>query len=560
MGQAEHQVADRHVATNILERFRNTPMTTVGLIAILSLTFYLRLLSYGQYIDVDVGNLGYLSWRLAEGEVLLDLEGPGKPPLYFMLYAIFLSLFGPSIYGLKLFGTLFVLLAVAAIYWLASQAYGKRVGLLAALLFGVFSSSPRVEGGTVNMETLLHLPTVLAIGAFLKAATMGRMHWYFLAGFCAALASLTKQVGGILFFVFLSYGLLEWWRSRAHWRWWQVIRPYLVVGTGALVPVALIVGFYWYHGFTIAQIYDTMLGSNFRYVHSGYESAYIQEVFFMQLSWILPENGLLWVGLSAAAAHFFWRSRHGESQAVDRLLLWWAVWSVAVLWVSGRFYSHYFLQIIAPFSVLAAYGIVAVWNWTARHPSSLRIRVRGAWALILVMMMAFFVKTDYDYFFTYTPEEQTAFQHGDELIIHRVVAQYILSRTEPGDTIYVWGIAPQIYFQSQRKAATSYRNNFLMSPNMTQDPVGALNSYSAIVMEDIRQSRPQYIVELFRQFVEGQQYFELATFPELQAFVRENYLPDGDADREFRRFGIGLYRIREKRDHVAAIHLAGASS
>ena len=46
--------------------------TPTVLIAILALTFYLRLLYFGQYIDADVGNAGYQAWRLAEGEVVID--------------------------------------------------------------------------------------------------------------------------------------------------------------------------------------------------------------------------------------------------------------------------------------------------------------------------------------------------------------------------------------------------------------------------------------------------------------------------------------------------------
>ena len=104
-------------------------MTSACLIAILAFTFYLRLLYFGQIIDGDVGNLGYLAWRMAEGEVLIDLEGPGKPPLYFMLYSVFIRLCGPSVLGLKMFGTIFVLMAVLSIYWLANQAYGKQAAI-----------------------------------------------------------------------------------------------------------------------------------------------------------------------------------------------------------------------------------------------------------------------------------------------------------------------------------------------------------------------------------------------------------------------------------------------
>ena len=53
-------------------------MISAALVAIPALTLYLRLLYFGQYIDADVGNLGYLAWRMAEGEVLLDLKVQGS--------------------------------------------------------------------------------------------------------------------------------------------------------------------------------------------------------------------------------------------------------------------------------------------------------------------------------------------------------------------------------------------------------------------------------------------------------------------------------------------------
>src|SRR4030067_1132145 len=122
-------------------RYSQSSFTSVALVAILSLTFYLRLLFFGQMIDADVGNIAYMGWRMAEGEVLIGLEGPGKPPLYAMFYALYVWFFGPSVPGLKMFGAIFVLMAVIAIYWGAKVAYGEKAGLLAALLFGGFLSA-----------------------------------------------------------------------------------------------------------------------------------------------------------------------------------------------------------------------------------------------------------------------------------------------------------------------------------------------------------------------------------------------------------------------------------
>jgi hypothetical protein len=517
-------------------------MIYAGLIAILCLTFYLRLLYFGQIIDGDVGNLGYMAWRMAEGEILIDLEGPGKPPLYFMLYAVFIRLFGPSVLGLKMFGTIFVLMAVLAVYWLANQAYGKQVGLLAALLFGVFSSGPMVEGGTVNLETVLHFPYILAIGLFLKTSMSGRLRWYFLAGLCAAFATLVKQVGGVLFFIFLCYGIFEWWRKNPPFSTKQWLYRYLLLVGGALLLVMGVISFYYFHGYTLTQLYDSMLGSNLRYIHRGYDYTNFLQLFSLSMKGILPENGLLWLGTMFTSAYIGWRIWRNKGQASDRVLLWWAFWSFAVLWVTGTFFAHYFLQIIAPFSVLTAYGIGASWKLAKSLSPLSKSVVKGVWTLLLGITVIIFIKTDYKYFFSYTPVEQTIFQYkaldrsldvyGLCNVVQQEIAFHILAHTDPTETIYVWGIAPQLYFLAQRRAATRYRNNYNTSVLVTDNSFKALQAYAPIVMEDIRKSQPAYIVQIFI----------LEHFPELQTYVRDHYMIDKCVEFSVTPYRICLYR------------------
>lgn len=508
--------------------FKPATMTSAALIAILALTFYLRLLYFGQYIDGDVGNVAYQAWRMAEGEVLIDLEGPGKPPLYIMLYAGFIHLFGNSVIGLKMFGAVFVLMAVLAVYWLAKQAYGKKVGLLAALLFGVFSSGPMVEGGTVNLETILHLPYILAIGLFINASLSGRRMWYVLAGFTAALGTLVKQVGGVLFFVFLCYGIDQWWAKKPISLRRGLVYRYVLLAAGGLLPVMALTIFFHHHGYTLSQLYDSMLGSNLRYIQRGYEYRQLSSfpLFYLRMRDIFLENGILWLGTIVAAAHLGWRIRLGKEDASGRILLWWAFWSFAVLWTTGTFFWHYFLQMIAPFSVLAAYGIVTSWKSGESLSPLSRFVVKAAWSAVLIVMVIFLVKTDYKYFFTYGSVEQTVLQHEfpdgvfDEYGLYNFfqqgVACYIRDHTDPTETIYVWGVAPQIFFLAQRKAATRYRNNFNMSLNVTGNSLIALKAYTPVVMEDIRGAPPAYIVQIF----------PLEWFPDLQSFIQDQYVLD----------------------------------
>ncbi|MCX8118965.1 MAG: glycosyltransferase family 39 protein [Desulfobacterota bacterium] len=513
-----------------------------SLVAILALTFYLRFLFFGQYIDGDVGNVAYMGWRMAEGEVLIDREGPGKPPLYPMLYAVFVMLFGPSVLGLKLFGTLFALMAVIAIYWVGQQAYGKGAGLFSALLFGVFSSAPMVEGGTVNLETLLHLPSLLSIGFFLKASQSDRARGYLLTGIFGALATLVKQVGGVVFLTFLC---CEGSRGVAFKR--RAIRLGLL-GGGALLPILGVVSFFLYHGYSPEVLYDSMLGSNLRYIQRGYEDSNLIYFFAASMKRIVLENSLLWIGTLFSLGVLFSKKKGGRLEVPDRIFLWWAFWSFLAVCIPGTFYAHYFLLVVAPFSLLTAHGILWAWERTKSLSALSKKISRGILTFVLTISAFLFVRTDYKYFFTYSSTEQTihqfkgldgifdSYQYGLYNFIQHHLASYLKAATEPNETLYVWGIAPQVYFLAQRRAATQYRNNFNLSENVTRTPHKDFAGYKEKVIEEITHSPPAYILKIF----------ELEHFPELKSMVEKRYEIDPKVDEIFiPPHKIRLYRKKD---------------
>jgi hypothetical protein len=236
----------------------------------------------------------------------------------------------------------------------------------------------------------------------------------------------------------------------------------------------------------------------------------------------------------------------GKGGAADRILLWWAIWSFGVLWISGTFFAHYFLQIIAPFSLLAAYGVVEAWKLTKIISPLPKVIVRGVWIAALMVTTVISIKTDFKYFVSYNSVEQTVFQYkgldgifdnhgyGAFSVIQQEIASYIREHTDRSDTIYVWGVSPQLYYLAQRRAATRYRNNFNISLNVTDNPAKELQVYAPIVMGEIRKSPPAYIVQIFG----------LEDFPELQGFVRDHYQFEMNVEVPGTAFNINLYRKR----------------
>jgi hypothetical protein len=167
---------------------------------------------------------------------------------------------------------------------------------------------------------------------------------------------------------------------------------------------------------------------------------------------------------------------------------------------------------------------------------------RGVWAVTLVILLIIFVKSDYKYFFSLTPEEQTALQYksfddfidlyGFNLIYQQAIAFHIRDHSDPKETIYVWGIAPQIYFLAQRKAATRYRTNYNASQLFTGKGLQTLQAYAPMVMEDLKKSHPVYIVQIF----------PLEFFQEFQTFVQNHYSAEVHITLNVPPYRVCLYR------------------
>ena len=217
--------------------------------------------------------------------------------------------------------------------------------------------------------------------------------------------------------------------------------------------------------------------------------------------------------------------------------------------VAGAFMGLVFRGAIMKVSSLAiatlgAYGIIATWKWVKSLSSPFRPVAQGVWAILLIIIFTIFVKTDYKYFFSYTAEDQTIFQrrypdgtldgYGLYNVVQQKIASYIRAHTDPDETIYVWGISPQVYFLAQRRAATRYRNNYNISIIFTDNSLRELQTFAPTVMEDLRKSNPAYIVQIFR----------LEHFPELQSYVRDYYLVDRCVEFSVSPYRICLYRRR----------------
>jgi 4-amino-4-deoxy-L-arabinose transferase-like glycosyltransferase len=123
--------------------------------------------------------------------------------------------------------------------------------------------------------------------------------------------------------------------------------------------------------------------------------------------------------------------------------------------VPGRFYPHYYIQLIPPLALLAAPILAGAWSASeAQVPWYLRRRVGVAW--LGATVIAFLVS------------------HVVGLSAGRAAgeaARYIRQNSSSGDRIFVWGQNPAIYLDARRRPASRYVATFPLTGYIFGSPL-----------------------------------------------------------------------------------------
>jgi hypothetical protein len=110
--------------------------------------------------------------------------------------------------------------------------------------------------------------------------------------------------------------------------------------------------------------------------------------------------------------------------------------------LSGSNFAHYFMALLPALTLLTAFlihSILGLFNPQAGQP------IRYAW--LLVFLLPVFVPGILE-------TEDRIGPRGDRQV--EAVVQYVLENTRPGDTVFQWGIVPQVNLLSGRDSPSRY--------------------------------------------------------------------------------------------------------
>lgn len=407
---------------------RLTPLIPVLVLLILRLPDI-----FLPYFNIDeVTNHLFANLIVDERMNLYDFLGNTYLATHY-IYVLITALFGKNnIAAIHAFHLVWCLLTTLAIYYAGlSFTQKKKGGLWAAFLY-VFSSLSFMSKDfrPALSESFSLLPLSLAALAYFSSFRKDETRWSFVAGLFAGIAGLFKVPAVIIIFPIWLTILLSEKRRLVHF-----IFSGLGVSIGLFLPLLFVDNFSTGMGYLFGN-----LGITKKYYVSTYEELPFLYWFFKYMArtlLIIISFPLSWYFAYKTVKNKLFSNKNWVYNHEVFFLVIWFVCAWMVVSIGKRIFYHYFIFSLPALCLLAAGSIDVFWD-----------KLHAGWKkkifLVLLILPAF------GYTFEGIMGWSTQRKYFNDVV------EYIRSKTVQTDRIYVWGMLPQIYFESGRDPATTF--------------------------------------------------------------------------------------------------------
>ncbi len=465
----------------------------------------------------DSGTFAYGGWMMLDGGIPFRDFWDNKPPGIFALNMIAFWLFGPHTWAVVLLQLPFFALSLFALWGILRKYLGHVPSLAALLFYALFASSHALkEEG--NFTECYSVPLViLAIWFAERWRKTGNVWQTIIAGLMIGFAALVRQSSIVVVAAVAVWIAWSLWREKsAKAAAKEMIWPIcgLVFGAAAaLVPVIFI--------YIRAGVFDELMSAVVVYNRLYFKEAYGSGLQFSLRSLVLSIPKAWPIFTCPILALAMWIAR-GRKDNLMLPSLWFAADLAAVL-MAGRFYHHYYLQILPASAVFFGY---IYGNALSGEEGFLR-----KWPVpaTVIAFLALFGMLGMQ-FRAWNWIIQHRFGNRPKPASERT-ADYLRENTKPADYVFIWGMNPGIAFMARRKMPTMYIHMF---------PLGAeglgREKRIAQLVKDLKKHPPKFIVDESAELpavappLDSPEtppsvnfLFRLDGFDDVKAFVRERY-------------------------------------
>jgi 4-amino-4-deoxy-L-arabinose transferase-like glycosyltransferase len=507
-------------------------------------------------------------------------------------------LFGPySMFEVRVLVLLVSLAMALLLYFMVRMETTEWCGLASGLVFVHFNLF--FEGLTVNREWFAIFALLLGILFFWRWDRRGGPGgWWliFCAGALTALALWFKMQSGLLMF---PVPILLAWRALAGDEPRRSLVGLVGFGAGGLAATAVYLGGFLlagtlggYLGEIFADLNVYAMGNVTALAPEGGEGAhlYLENLYarrpfrpLLLAAWAMSAIGLALMGLRATR-------RRGSGlplfeKRLGLLLVLYFLGSLVTISLGERFFEHYYLFFVFPVAGLVGLAIhafrassassrslrwiAAVWLvlWVVDRAFALRhyppARLGDLWPASLVIVLYTATGAGILLFGLLRPRlrfplaataliclevglvvVQGQVQETPRSLPHHrqgfpELVSYLDHAGRPGDRLFVWGWAPEIYSLARMEAASQYVIcSFMVNDIVPVQTEPRLNEeLAAKLMRELRERKPRFIVDASRRSwtmlaSRDPWIYDLELYPdfELRRMLREEYRPVGMFD------------------------------
>lgn len=452
-------------------------LIAVALVGIVAVGLAFRAGALDLPLDRDEGSYGYIGANLTSGVVPYRDAIENKPPGVYVFYA-FASIGPDKVTSVRLATDVLFAVSLLLVFSITARIYGRTAGLAAALAWAALGNSFHLEAARANTEQIMLPFLLLALWSFQKGIDKGSPRWLLASGLASGIAFLMKQVAVLPALALLGFLAL---RAIDRKDWRRSTGEIGAMAAGIALPILATAIYFGALGL-LDDLYDWVFRLNSTRVRQDWESGRAQLDNFDPV--LTPWT---YVALGSLILYpFLPRGKRGW----HLLIVAWTFANLVGAKTGLRDFPHYFVPVLPGIAILAGACISSV-------SERLVTVIKGApWlrpALAMGVAIGLFAwqADDYaDFYFASTPAEMARAEFGPqgEQIFARSeeVASYVRVTTKPEDEIMVWAPEAQIYFLSERRAATRYLT-ILTVFNIIPDGMATMRS-------DLLTRRPKLVI------------------------------------------------------------------
>jgi 4-amino-4-deoxy-L-arabinose transferase-like glycosyltransferase len=478
----------------------------LALLGLVSLTFATRLpaLLHPLPIDDEAIYSVVANEIIDGGKPYLDAV-ERKPPLLFYTYAAIYSVAGKYNWpALHLVAVLWTLATMAGLYVIGRALFDVPTGLIAALLYTLFQPAVSFKNIQFNGELLMNLPIVWAWAIAFSRGKSRHRPALFLAGLLGCLAFLLKQPAAIASVPLGLYLLLPSYRASRGLTKADSLRHFAIFAAGFWVTLGVAGIVLYQQGILRAALYWTI---------EDHASPHFFVGRFVRSTLIFVAASLPLLLGAAWSRNLFWQKNRAEWIALVMLAVASAIGAAA----GGRFYSHYYIQLLPALALLAAPVF--------RQFSLGKTASRSGWVLFRVLTPIWLV-------LTLVVFPLAKWRELSQLRDPSEAGRYLAEHFQPNERLFVWGQAPEIYLEARMRPACRYVATFPLTGYIFGGPIEGLDTHNRILpgawdnlQQDFARHPPTCIVDVQSSAADHPAEYALADFPILQNLIADKYSP-----------------------------------